>query len=419
MVKRKDTTLWYNLIRNKAGEAAGSGRGMETRMNNTKMEGESEVQEALEKTFSRGKVIVRTSVIGILANVLLAAFKAVVGLLSGSIAIVLDAVNNITDAGSSLVTIIGTRLAAKAPDRKHPFGHGRVEYLSAMIIAIIILYAGLASFTESVRNILKPSVPDYSPQGLVIVAAAVLVKIILGRYVKSVGESVHSDSLVNSGKDAMLDSVISATTLAAALIYITTGLSLEAWLAAVISVVIIKAGIDMLRDTISQLLGERADAELARGIRETVQTFPQVRGVYDLVLNNYGPDTFNGSLHVEVPDTCVASELDELLREITIKVLEKHNVLLTAIGVYSYNTKHDQAYQMETQIREMVLAHPGVIQMHGFYVNEEKKRIRFDVVISFDVKDRKAAYQKICQDVNRMYPEYELQIALDTDFSES
>ena len=242
MVKRKDTTLWYNLIRNKAGEAAGSGRGMETRMNNTKMEGESEAQEALEKTFSRGKVIVRTSVIGILANVLLAAFKAVVGLLSGSIAIVLDAVNNITDAGSSLVTIIGTRLAAKAPDRKHPFGHGRVEYLSAMIIAIIILYAGLASFTESVRNILKPSVPDYSPQGLVIVTAAVLVKIILGRYVKSVGESVHSDSLVNSGKDAMLDSVISATTLAAALIYITTGLSLEAWLAAVISVVIIKAG---------------------------------------------------------------------------------------------------------------------------------------------------------------------------------
>ena len=226
MVKRKDTTLWYNLIRNKAGEAAGSGRGMETRMNNTKMEGESEAQEAFEKTFSRGKVIVRTSVIGILANVLLAAFKAVVGLLSGSIAIVLDAVNNITDAGSSLVTIIGTRLAAKAPDRKHPFGHGRVEYLSAMIIAIIILYAGLASFTESVRNILKPSVPDYSPQGLVIVAAAVLVKIILGRYVKSVGESVHSDSLVNSGKDAMLDSVISATTLAAALIYITTGLSL-------------------------------------------------------------------------------------------------------------------------------------------------------------------------------------------------
>ena len=152
-----------------------------TKMNNTKMEGESEAQEALEKTFSRGKVIVRTSVIGILANVLLAAFKAVVGLLSGSIAIVLDAVNNITDAGSSLVTIIGTRLAAKAPDRKHPFGHGRVEYLSAMIIAIIILYAGLASFTESVRNILKPSVPDYSPQGLVIVAAAVLVKIILGR----------------------------------------------------------------------------------------------------------------------------------------------------------------------------------------------------------------------------------------------
>ena len=346
-------------------------------MNNTKMEGESEAQEALEKTFSRGKVIVRTSVIGILANVLLAAFKAVVGLLSGSIAIVLDAVNNITDAGSSLVTIIGTRLAAKAPDRKHPFGHGRVEYLSAMIIAIIILYAGLASFTESVRNILKPSVPDYSPQGLVIVAAAVLVKIILGRYVKSVGESVHSDSLVNSGKDAMLDSVISATTLAAALIYITTGLSLEAWLAAVISVVIIKAGIDMLRDTISQLLGERADAELARGIRETVQTFPQVRGVYDLVLNNYGPDTFNGSLHVEVPDTMTVKELDKLERQIGDKVFLETGVIITGVSVYSVNTSNDESAKIEAKVREVCGKYKEILEVHGFYFDEVEQSYRF------------------------------------------
>ena len=376
-------------------------------------------EQALEGAALRGRIIVRTSVIGILANVFLAAFKAVIGILSGSIAIVLDAVNNITDAGSSLVTIIGTKLAAKKPDRKHPFGHGRAEYLSAMVIAVIVLYAGLTSFTESVKKILKPETPDYSTAALVIVAAAVLVKIVLGRYVKSVGERVHSDSLINSGKDAMMDSVISASTLVAAILFVTTKLSLEAWLGAAISLMIIKSGIDMLRDTISQLLGERADAELARGIREAVLTFPQVRGVYDLVLNNYGPDTFTGSLHVEVPDTCTASDLDELLRAITIQVLKDHNVFLTTIGVYSYNTKHDQAFQIEEEIRRMVAEVPYVIQMHGFYVNEKRGTIRFDVVISFDAKDRREVYDEICRKVKQMYPDYGLQIALDTDFSES
>ena len=165
---------------------------------------------------SREKTIIRTSVIGIAANVLLAAFKAGAGLVTHSIAIVMDAVNNLSDAGSSLITIVGTRLAGKAPDKKHPFGHGRVEYLSAMIIAVIVLYAGLTSLTESVKKIISPETPDYTPVSLVIVGVAVIVKILLGRYVKSVGEKVNSDSLVNSGQDATMDAVISASTLAAA-----------------------------------------------------------------------------------------------------------------------------------------------------------------------------------------------------------
>lgn len=376
-------------------------------------------QKVLQAAQSRGKTIIRTSIIGILANVSLSAFKAVIGLVSGSIAIVLDAVNNISDAASSLITIIGTKLAAKEPDRKHPFGHGRIEYLSAMIIAVLVLYAGLTSFVESVKKILHPETPDYSVLALVIVGTAVFVKIILGRYVKRVGERVNSESLINSGKDAMLDSVISASTLVAAILFLTTGVSLEAWLGAAISLVIIKSGVDMLRETISQLLGERADVELAHAIKETVRTFPQVRGVYDLVLNNYGPDTFNGSLHIEVPDTCSAAELDELLRQITIRVLQEHNVILTAIGVYSYNTRHDHAFEMEEQIQGILKGHSEVIQMHGFYVNEERRTIRFDVVISFDAKDRRAVYTEIYKEVTQMFPQYDVQIAMDTDFSES
>ncbi len=367
----------------------------------------------------RGKIIIRTSVIGILANLFLALFKTAVGLLSHSIAIVLDAVNNLSDAGSSLVTIVGTRLAARAPDREHPFGHGRIEYLSAMIIAVLVLYAGITSLVESVRKILHPDTPDYALPGLVIVASAVLVKIVLGRYVKGVGERVHSDSLVNSGQDASLDAVISASTLAAALIYMVFHISLEAWLGAVISLVIIKAGYEMLQDTFSKVLGERVDPGLVRAIKETVCSFDQVSGAYDLVLNDYGPDTYNGSIHVEVPDTLQADELDELLRAITKEVYFRHRVILSAIGVYSVNTRDDKVIRMREEVRKIVMDHPYALQMHGFFVNDEKKTIRFDVVVSFDARDRKAVQAEIRDQVQALYPDYRIDVALDTDFTVS
>jgi len=372
-----------------------------------------------EAGMDRNKIIIRTSIIGILANVFLASFKAIVGILSHSIAIVLDAVNNLSDAASSLITIIGTKLAGREPDKKHPFGYGRIEYLSAMIISVIVLYAGITSFTESVKKIISPDTPDYSRATLIIVAAGVLVKIVLGRYVKSVGEKVNSDSLVNSGEDASLDAVISASTLVAAVIFLLTKVSLEAWLGAIISVVIIKAGIEMLTDTLSKILGERADADLAKEIKEAVLSFTDVRGAYDLVLNNYGPDTYNGSIHIEVPDTYTAEELDELIRSITLKVYKEQNVILTAIGVYSYNTRNDEAARIEQDIRSIVFANDHILQMHGFYLNEVKKTIRFDVVIAFEAGDRRELYKKIYNQVHERYPEYQLMMALDTDFSES
>ena len=367
---------------------------------------------------SREKTIIKTSIIGIVANVLLAAFKAVIGLFTHSIAIVMDAVNNISDAGSSLITIVGTRLASKEPDKKHPFGYGRIEYLSAMIISVIVLYAGVTSLVESVKKIISPETPDYNAVSLIIVAVAVVVKIVLGRFVKSVGVKVNSDSLINSGEDATLDSVISASTLVAAGIFLIFHVSLEAWLGAIISVVIIKSGLDMLKETISRILGEKNDIELANALKKSVMEFPKVEGVYDLVLHNYGPDAWNGSIHVEVPDKCTVVELDQLLREIQLEIYSKHNVVLTAIGVYSTNTKDAEVMETKQKVREIVLSHPHVKQMHGFYLGKEKKEIRCDVVISFDADDRREVYKAVVEDLKKAYPGYELRIALDTDYAE-
>ena len=367
---------------------------------------------------SREKTIIKTSIIGIITNILLAAFKAVVGLMANSIAIVLDAVNNISDAGSSLITIVGTKLAGKDPDKKHPFGYGRIEYLTAMIISAIILYAGITSLIESVKQIIHPETPDYSAVSLIIVAVAVVVKIILSRYVKGNGEKARSDSLVNSGKEAMLDAVISAATLVAAGIFLIFHVSLEAWLGAVISLIIIKSGIEMLRDTISQILGEQNDPELAKNIKQTVAEFPEVQGAYDLVLNNYGPDAWNGSIHVEVPDTCSADQLDRLIRNIQNRVYTEHRVVLTAVGVYSVNTTDKNAMEARSAVSELLLSQPYVTQMHGFYLNEANKTIRFDIVISFDAPDRKAAFREAVEKVKAAYPGYQIVAAMDTDFAE-
>ena len=375
--------------------------------------------EAAPAEEERSRVIVRTSVLGILANIGLAGFKAAAGLVSGSIAIVLDAVNNLSDAASSVITILGTKLAARQPDKKHPFGYGRIEYLSAMIIALLVLYAGITAFSESVKAILHPAEPDYTPVTLVIVAVGVLVKILLGRYVKKTGERVHSDSLVNSGEDASMDAIISASTLVAAVLWLLLHISLEAWLGAVIAAFIIRSGITMLRDTLSELLGERAGADLAREIRGTVCSFDEVEGAYDLVLNNYGPDAYNGSIHIEVADTLTAAQLDPLIRRIQVEVHRKHGVILTAIGVYSVNTTDPETVAVRSRVREIALSQPHITQMHGFALDKAAKTLRFDLVVSFDAADRREAFCQAVKAVQDEYPGYRLEAALDTDFSEA
>lgn len=364
-------------------------------------------------------MIVRTSVVGILANVALAGFKAAVGLIANSIAVVLDAVNNLTDALSSVITIVGTKLAGKPADRKHPFGYGRIEYLSTMIIAVIILYAGITALVESIKKIIEPSTPDYSTLSLVIIAVAVAVKVVLGLYVKRTGTRVNSDSLVASGKDALMDSIISLSTLVAAVVFIIWGVSLEAYLGVVIAIMIIKTGLETMRDTISKLLGERSDTVLAHDIKQTVLAADSgISGVFDLVLSDYGPDRHLASVHIEVPDTWTAAKIDTVTRKITAEVYQQHNVFMTAVSVYSVDTTNAYVVAMRKRVAEIVMHHDNALQMHGFYVDIAAKNMRFDVVVSFDEKDRNALCQTIAEEVRAAFPEYTVTVQPDTDMSD-
>ena len=366
---------------------------------------------------NRDRVIVRTSMTGILTNVFLAAFKAAVGIISHSIAVTLDAVNNLSDALSSIITIAGTKLAGKQPDRNHPLGHGRAEYLSAMVVSGIVLYAGITSAVESVKKIIHPEKPDYSMVSLAIIAVAVVVKILLGRYVKAQGEKVNSGSLVASGSDAMFDAVLSASVLASAILFKVSGISLEAWVGAVISGFIIKAGIEMMKETLDNILGVRADSEVTGRIKEILTEEPEVHGAYDLFLHNYGPDKNLASVHLELPDVMTVADMDKLTRKLESKVYKETGVILTGIGVYSYNTGNSEAARIQNDVRNRVMVHDWALQFHGFYLDMDAKEMRMDVVMSFDIRP-KDGLEILYKELQEAYPDYHIEIVPDLDISD-
>ena len=371
-----------------------------------------------DKTASREKTIVMTGIVGIVANVLLASFKALVGVAVHSTAMVLDAVNNFSDVLSSLVTIIGTKIASRKPDKKHPLGHGRVEYLAQMIIAALILYAGITALWESIKKIITPVDPDHSAVSLALISVAIVVKIILGLYVRKQGKKAKSELLISSGTDALFDAILSTAVLISAIILLIFKFNIEAYVSVIIAVFILKAGIEIIIEAVDDMLGHRVEVEYTKKVKESVLSFDEVYGAYDIVLHNYGPDKYLGSVHIEVDDRMTADKIDSLTRNITQKVCEDTGIILTAVGIYSNNSSNERLMKMRKDITELVVDHKHILQLHGFYVDEEKKRITFDVVVDFDEQDREGLLKHIVGDVKNALPEYEVVVAMDSDISD-
>ena len=367
---------------------------------------------------NREKVVIRTSMIGIISNVILVLFKMLVGFISNSIAIISDAVNNLSDALSSIVTIIGTKLAGKAPDRRHPYGYGRIEYMTSLIVSVIVLYAGIAAFIESVKKIINPEIPNYSYVTLIILIVGILVKFILGIYVGKKGKEVNSNSLVASGKDAFNDAILSISVLISAIIYLIFGISLEAYVGLLLSLFIIKAGLELIKESVDNMLGVRVESGLAKSIKKDIMKEEEIEGVYDLVLNDYGPDKYLGSVNIEVADTLMVSDIDKLSRKITKMILKKYGVILHTIGVYSVNTKDEFVVNVRKDISKIVFSNKGIIQMHGFYIDLEEKVISFDIIIDFKIKNPEEIYRKIYDEVKAKYKDYKVEITLDIDVSD-
>jgi cation diffusion facilitator family transporter len=365
-------------------------------------------------TAARARRIIRTSFVGIAANVLLAAFKAAVGLTAGSVAVVMDAVNNLSDALGSVLTLAGVQLARRPPNAKHPFGYGRIEYFSAVSIAALVLAAGAGSLVESVKKIVHPVVPEYGTVALAVVAVAVAAKLALGRYVSAQGRACNSDALIASGADATFDAVLTAATLIGALLVKFAGLNLDGWIGAVISLFILKAGVGMLKEAVGNIMGSRPDAEVSKKIRETVEAVPGVIGAYDLVLHNYGPDTAIGSIHVEIDGALDAAAIHRLTRAVQLAVLDAFHVFLT-VGIYAV----DPARRADSDaIEAAAKRHAGVKAVHGVFFDDERATVSFDVLVDFTVRDRNALRAAILAEIEERFPGRAFAVNFDTDYSD-
>ena len=365
----------------------------------------------------RDKIIINTSIKGIVVNIILVIFKAIIGLFANSIAIILDAVNNLSDALSSIITIIGTKLARKAPDKKHPYGHGRIEYFASVIIAVIVLVAGLTSFKESVLKIISPEETNYTVISLIIISVTVITKFVFGKYVKNVGDKVNSSSLKASGTDAFFDAILSFSTLVAGIISIIWNLNIEGFLGIIIAIIIIKSSIEILKETIDNMIGTRIDQNLAKNIKDTINQFDNVNGTYDLILHNYGPNDVMGSAHIEVPDEITAKDIHVLTRTIETKIYKEFGIILT-LGVYASNTRSKDSLEIKKSIESIIKDYDSILQMHGFYIDDLNKTVMFDLIIDFEEKETERIKNEIINKLKEKYPKYNYSIIIDNDFSD-
>lgn len=362
----------------------------------------------------RRKKIIQVSLVGVATNILLATFKLVVGVVAGSVAIILDAVNNLTDVLSSVVTIIGTKLASKRPDPWHPYGHGRSEYIAAFLVGILILLTGIMALVESIPKIVTPELADYSLVTIVVVVAAIIIKLVLGLYVRKMGRRLNSSSLSASGVDALFDAALSMATLVGIIVTMVWRVSIDGVLGVIIALFIVRTSVEIMLEASGDILGRTADRALIQAIYETICSFAKVSGAYDLTLHNYGPAVLVGSVQIQVPDDMTAKELHKLSREITSRVYAKYKVDLT-VGIFAENIDQPDKQAIKQKLLELLQEYPEVKQMHAFFVDEDDKVIAFDLVVDYKYREVKRLKRRVKAAMKTAFPEYKCLVVVDFD----
>jgi cation diffusion facilitator family transporter len=364
---------------------------------------------------TREGIIATTSGIGILANLLISGAKIAIGLLSSSIAIVSEGVNNATDVLSSLLTLIGTKLAGKHPDEKHPFGHGRVEYLTSLTISVVIILTGFEMLKSSVDLIRHPAELKISYLALGIVAVSAVIKFFLGLYTIKMGKKADSRALVGVGVDCRNDSFASTVTIVSALAFLLFDVHIDAYAGFITSILIVKAGVDILGDTVSDLIGRPGEKELATKLYKEIRSTPGILNAADMMLHNYGPEAYSGSVNVELDHALTVEEAYQFIHALQLRIMREYDVMMV-FGIYAVDNDHEESKQLRGYIKSFVKRQEHVKNFHAVYIEPVTNNIYCDLVVDYGLKDWDALREEFVSYMKKKYPESEIFLTIETEF---
>lgn len=364
---------------------------------------------------TRQGVVMATSAIGIIVNVLLASVKVAIGVLANSIAVISEGINNATDSLSSVITMVGAKLSNKRPTKKHPFGYGRIEYITSLIIAGLIIATAVELLKSSIKLIIEPQDLTVNTLTLIIIAASALVKLWLAWYTIKKGKQVNSGILVAMGTDSRNDCIVSAVTIVSAVVFIVFRFSVDAYAGIITSLFIFKAGFDILKDTLANLLGQPVEKETADELYSIIRSTPGVLNAADMILHNYGPDRYSGSVNIEMDHQMTVEQLYSTIHKLQLDIMHQKGITMV-FGIYAVDRDHSEIKQMRQQIANYVRGKEHVISYHALYLEPQTNVIYVDLVVDYELKDWNGLRTDFTEYMHGLYPDNKIELTIETEY---
>lgn len=377
--------------------------------------------ENIQNEAVRNKYGYLAGMVGIFANLLLFIVKFSVGMITSSIAVTADAFNNFSDMASSIVTIVGFKLASKPADKEHPFGHGRVEYLSALIVAFMVMLVGVQFVQSSIKRILNPVAITFELVPFVLLLISIFIKFWLSRFNKFVGNKIDSSAIKAAAVDALGDVFTSSCVVISFLATKYTSLPIDGYIGILVSLAILYAGFNLVKETISPLLGEAPDEELVKAINQGVLSFEHVTGVHDLIIHNYGVGKCMASIHAEIPANIDIMTIHDVIDEAEREISKKLNIYLV-IHMDPICVETEEISVAREEVENILEGYPFVKSMHDFRIvgEDEKKNLIFDIVVNPGDIKKGMSEEDLIEDISRkikeVHPQYKSIITVDREY---
>lgn len=375
--------------------------------------------EDTEKVSVRTAYGVLSSVVGILCNIFLFLVKATVGFIMHSVSVMADAFNNLSDAGSSIISFVGVKVAEKPADKDHPFGHGRAEYIAALVVSFLVIQVGFTFLKDSIGKIQSPEVLNFQIISVVILLLSIGVKLWLGIFNRNLGKKIDSKVMMAVFTDSMGDVITTAATIFSIVFYAITDINIDGIVGVGVSLVVMWAGIGIARDTLEPLIGTGIDPELYKKIKEMVESYDGIVGTHDLIVHNYGPNRSMASIHAEVPNNADIEHSHEIIDKIERDAQEKLGVFLVA-HMDPVETENTEILKVKSQVYMTLLSINKDCSIHDFRMVEGKKQINliFDMVVpvNYSENQREQLKKELMEKLKEIDPRYECVITMEHSF---